>query len=504
MAQTYTLDEAADKLNLSVEEFKRRLRTEWTQIRSFRDGATLRFRANEIDELARTYGLGSSDELPLPDAGAEGHAAPKSGAPLKVDDSGETFVLTPGSSAKLKGGQPPKDSDIRLKKPASTGDDEESILTEQFEVPADGSGKLSGKSGKLSSAKLKAGDSGKHKAPASGSSGKNKAGGSSGKLKKDGDSSSEFELSLDPDSDEFELSLSPGSDDEVALGDMPPEAKGGSKKTGNSGINLNRPADSGVSLEKKGSSAKMSKPAAKGDDEEIDFELTLDAPGSGASAKKLSGSKLKADSDSEFELTLEEPSDLGVEPTPAAEKKGDIFEATDFEIPALEDDSASEAVSLEEADTDLESSDFDLALDEADAAAEDESASEVVALDEAPKRKKKRKAADDDEAVDLDDVEDGPSASKALRGVRPDEDEDDYEVSEEADEAGRPVVVAGETKWGPWPAVFLFPTIVVMFLGTLMAFELLHSTWGYQQAQKPTTPLVDFFAEKAGLAPGAK
>src|SRR2546423_14920368 len=36
MAQTYTLEEAANKLDLSVEEFKRRLRTEWTQIRSFR------------------------------------------------------------------------------------------------------------------------------------------------------------------------------------------------------------------------------------------------------------------------------------------------------------------------------------------------------------------------------------------------------------------------------------------------------------------------------------
>jgi len=59
MSQTYTLEEAADKLNLSVEEFKRRLRTEWTQIRSFRDGATLRFRASEIDELARTIGAGS-------------------------------------------------------------------------------------------------------------------------------------------------------------------------------------------------------------------------------------------------------------------------------------------------------------------------------------------------------------------------------------------------------------------------------------------------------------
>ena len=43
-----------------------------------------------------------------------------------------------------------------------------------------------------------------------------------------------------------------------------------------------------------------------------------------------------------------------------------------------------------------------------------------------------------------------------------------------------------------------------MFLGTLMAFELLHSAWGYQQAQKPTTPLVDFFAEKAGMTTASK
>src|SRR3954463_10674015 len=95
MAQTYTLEEAADKLDLSVEELKRRLRTEWTQIRSFRDGATLRFRANEIDELARSMGLGSSEELPLADSGydlpspAAAEATPRksdSGAPLKLDD----------------------------------------------------------------------------------------------------------------------------------------------------------------------------------------------------------------------------------------------------------------------------------------------------------------------------------------------------------------------------------------------------------------------------------
>jgi hypothetical protein len=509
MAQTYTLEEAAEKLNLSVEEFKRRLRSEWTQIRSFRDGSTLRFRANEVDELARSYGLGSSDELPLAEPVAHADIPTQVPAPpaagLQLDDSDETLSMpaegSSGSkSGRQKGGKP--DSDVRLEKSdskKSASDDEESILTEEFEVPPDGSGKLSGKSGKLSAAKLKSSDSGKHKpaeqepAKPSGSSGKHKKD-SSGKHKKDDDSSSEFELSLDPDSDEFELSLAPDSSEEVALGEIPPEPAAGSKKTGSSGINLNRPTDSGVSLEKKKMAA----------DDEIDFELSLDAPGSGTSSKKHSSGKLKADSDSEFELTLEEPSDLGAEIAPPGEKKGDIFEATDFEIPALEDDSASEAVSLDEADTDLESSDFDLALDEADAAADDESASEVVALDEGAGKKKKgkkRRVADDD-AVDLDELDDGPSASKALRGIRPDEDDEDedYEVSEAADD-GRTVVAAGPAQWGLIPALFMFPTVLFMFLGTLMAFELLHSTWGYQQANTPATPLVDFFADKAGLKP---
>ncbi|HEX3147280.1 MAG TPA: hypothetical protein VHR66_04310 [Gemmataceae bacterium] len=506
MAQTYTLEEAADKLNLSAEDFKRRLRTEWTQIRSFRDGATLRFRANEIDELARSYGLGSSDELPLPEASGEAPAAHD--APLKLDDSDETFVITPEpSSAGASSKRLKQDSDIRLKKPAAPkSDDEESILTEEFDVPADGSGKLSGKSGKLSAAKLKAGDSGKVKESGA-SSGKLKGPGSSGKIKGDSgkkaakpDSSSEFELSLDPDSDEFELSLAPDSSEEVALGEMPPN-KGSSKKSGNSGINLNRPTDSGVSLEKK-------KPAPA-DDEEIDFELSLETPGSGASSKKLSSGRLKADSDSEFELTLEEPSDLATDATAGAEKKGDIFEATDFDIPALEDDSASEAVSLDEADTDLESSDFDLALDEADADADDESHSEVVALDDdevaARKKKgKKKKAAADDDDVDLGDVdlEEGSSASAALRGVRHDDDDDEeYEVSEAADEEGRPVAVAGPARWGALPAIFMFPTVVVMFLGAIMAFEALHATWGYQQANKPTTPLVNWFANTLDMKP---
>src|SRR5262245_7759084 len=170
MAQTYTLDEAADKLNLSVEELKRRLRGEWSQVRAFRDGATLRFRANEIDELARSIGLGSAEDLPMaesspldlpagaPDDSGDIPAAQPvkkgdSGAPLKLDDSDEAFVLTPDaakppSSKKIK---KEHDSDVKVdkaEKRAAGADDEESILTEELNVPAEGggSGKLSGKS----------------------------------------------------------------------------------------------------------------------------------------------------------------------------------------------------------------------------------------------------------------------------------------------------------------------------------------------------------------------
>src|SRR6476659_9253899 len=134
MAQTYTLEEAAEHLNLSVEELKRRLRTEWTQVRSFRDGSTLRFRANEIEELARSIGLGSSEELPLAESSPldlpsdirlapEGAAQAKDdpNAPLKLDDSDEVFLLAPDASGKPPSSKKLKsksDSDVRLEKAA--------------------------------------------------------------------------------------------------------------------------------------------------------------------------------------------------------------------------------------------------------------------------------------------------------------------------------------------------------------------------------------------------
>src|SRR3954469_13055176 len=63
MAQYYTLEEAARKLQLTPDEVKKV--AEDKKVRTFRDRGTLRFRSQDIDELARSLGLGSEPDLQL-------------------------------------------------------------------------------------------------------------------------------------------------------------------------------------------------------------------------------------------------------------------------------------------------------------------------------------------------------------------------------------------------------------------------------------------------------
>ncbi|MBY0512989.1 MAG: helix-turn-helix domain-containing protein, partial [Gemmataceae bacterium] len=279
MAQTYTLEEAAERLGVTPEEMKRRLKEDWKTLRAFRDGPTLRFRSTEIEELARSLGAASDPGLPL--APMDSHDPPGSDdfkiAPSSTDEplvfgtpDEDIFALStdeppppagakkPDSDVRLEGkpkSKPPKkegDSDVRLEpaKPKS-GKDAAVVPTEEIALDFSGPGSAvikGGSSAKLSapksSAKLTGGDSGKSLA--------NKPG--------TGDSS-EFELSLDSDSDDFEIQLNTDSSDEVDLGSLP-KAKGGSgRKGGESGINLRDPADSGISLEKKGKSKPPADPA---------------------------------------------------------------------------------------------------------------------------------------------------------------------------------------------------------------------------------------------------
>src|SRR5262249_10475123 len=148
--------------------------------------------------------------------------------------------------------------------------------------------------------------------------------------------------------------LNLGDDEDIDLGSTPGGKKGDSSASNRqelSGINLQVPADSGVLLSGK---KKKTSPSA-GDDDAVDFELTLDADS--ASGPKTLRGKL-TDSDSEFELTLDESSkSLPKMPKPgeSGEQK-DIFE-TDFDLQSAgaQEESGSQAVALsDEPDTDLE------------------------------------------------------------------------------------------------------------------------------------------------------
>ena len=266
-----------------------------------------------------------------------------------------------------------------------------------------------------------------------------------GKIPDDSDSSSEFELRLDADSDSLDLPLD-GSD-EVDIAATPRGKKGPQ-----SGINLGRPADSGVSLEKK-------RPGAD-ENSDMDFELSLDAPGpqSGKLGPRTGplARPTGLDSSSEFELTLDDSSGSAESLTAAAlaENKGDIFE-TDFDLPAV-DESGSEVVAV-----DGEGGDFEVSTDD--------SAEAAVLSDEA-------------EAVELEEDTE-PTAARALRGVSRDEDDEDYPTTVRTVTAAPPV-------WGALPAAVLLPSMIVLFLGSLMGFEAVRGMWGYHQPSKPAGLLV--------------
>jgi hypothetical protein len=477
MAQTYTLDEAAHRLGITPEEFKRRLRDDWKSVRSFRDGATLRFRAVDIDELARTLGQASDPGVPLgnnppltdsseelsleppkskPKSNPKVKSGPKSAgkdAPLYLaDDSDDIFALPADSGSGL--GKKPKsggkgDSDVRLDASPKRADGGGNQPTEEIDLdlpPASGVGL--GKS----SAKLTAPKSSGRSAKIPGPS---EAGGGD-------DGSSEFELSLDSDSDSFELQLTPDSSEEDALGgDL--QSTGGAQ----SGINLGRPSDSGVSLEKSGKKGK-SKPPVE-DDSSADFELSLDPPSGGGPRSRpvptLTSGGMSDEGSSEFELTLDDSdSDSMQQLASEVQQGGDIFE-TDFELPAMaEDESGSEVLQVDGADTDLENSDFDLAIDPNDAPADDESASQVVLMDDEP-------VALDDEPMVVDDDEDLAALGGRSAGVR-------ERVRTEVVEK---VVAPPPPKWGILPVLTLAPTLLVVVFGAIMAYEVVRGMAGYQQ-----------------------
>lgn len=296
--------------------------------------------------------------------------------------------------------------------------------------------------------------------------------GQSGTKKPVSDSSSDFDIGL-PEEESSSVELAGGDrhrEDEVSLGDLPT-----SGITSQSGINLGRPTDSGISLEPEGESS-----------DEIEFELRQRATSQPETPPRATEPPVEVggstNSSSEFELTLEDSGRLAPLEEESAragtEGEKDIFE-TDFEVPALEDESSSSAMALDESDTDLESSDFDLALEEHDMAADEESGSQVVALD------------------DEEEVDEGAAtvARTGRRGASAVVEEDEGEVAEEELEEPVPsrraaALAAAPASWGTFTPVVLLCSFFVLFLLGLMSFELVRGMWGYHQSTKVASPVV--------------
>ena len=98
----YTLQEAAQHLNLSLDELK--MMAQKGKIRSFQDRGTWRFRVQDIQELARQRGAGSEPELPLTQASpppASG-AGPRTPASKSRDSEVFDFSLDAGNLAGLE------------------------------------------------------------------------------------------------------------------------------------------------------------------------------------------------------------------------------------------------------------------------------------------------------------------------------------------------------------------------------------------------------------------
>ncbi len=309
--------------------------------------------------------------------------------------------------------------------------------------------------------------------------------------------STEFDLVPGGESDEdFSLEL---DDDSLDLG-----AEAGAQFSGpQSGINLSRPSDKGISLERKddsddsafeldlegGSTPKPKHAAANDSDSE--FELSLDDSSAETPALKDasdddsafelslgddSATEAESDSDGDFELALDD-SDEKPAPKGKAKKKPaadqDLFE-TDFELPSLDADSGD--------DTDGGSSDFELALDDSDMSVEDESGSQVVALDEE------------------DDV-----AGETVDGDLEEADLEDGDIEEDEEVEVREKVVVQEVlrdrwikpaPWGPVPVIFMLPCVIVMVLVGIMGWELVQTTSGFKASGMLTRSIADMMSVK--------
>lgn len=236
-------------------------------------------------------------------------------------------------------------------------------------------------------------------------------------------------------------------------------------------------------------------------DDGSDFELALsDSGGIGSGpASSDAGDSLvlgeMSDSDISIEpsdsgISLGTPSDSGIsleQPPSAADTEqlstgGEELLETDFEVPVLDESG------VEEADLNLEDSDFDLT--DVTEEAED-STTQVIAMegDEDVDAAAATTVADPSSAL-LADVGDS-----AVEVAEPFEDVAAVPISEEMP-AARPVLRTQETEWGALVVGGLVVTSVLALLATFMMMDVVQNLWSEHQPYQISSAIMDLFVGK--------
>lgn len=436
MSHLYSLEEAAAKLNMSVDALREMAKKR--TIRSFQDKGTLRFKSEDIEAIL---------------------SKPKEDLPSDSDEFQLDLPPTPQSSIPA---ETPEPLDAPLNLDLDLG-------SEDFTLPMD--------------------DAPSTPAPS------NDPSTSSGEIiNLQGDSlDSNLEFSLDlPESesnasDQSSPLITPPTESPFELSepviDLGSDTIGLMGDSSDSSSSSNHPTMGEIDLEKHGelplndsmvtsqgasSSIEIQHPEIE---ESSEFELSIDESGSVISGADSqldigSGTELSTDeSGSEFELTMED----GVENSSEVDlSEGSDLESSDFELEASESDSGSQIVDMENADADPMEQTAEFATGDDLEVVDDNSSSQVVAVEE------------------IEEVQE--------------EVEEITEVEEEEEvPTSAPAYAATETPWGILPALVLIPGVLILAVVCLISFELMRGLYGYNKGTGFTSvilkPIAEMFTE---------
>lgn len=435
MSNYYSLEDAAAKLNMSVDALRELAKKR--EIRSFQDRGTLRFKSEDIE--ARLNQPSATEEpkefeLELDLPGTEPTpeqpiAANQEETPLNLDlDLGlDSFTL-------------PTDNETPNQAPANND-------------PSTSSGEVLGIQGDASD-----------------------SGALSFDLQSDSSSDSDSSSMIEPPKESpFELSepvIDLGSDTIGLVSDSDSDSSSslnqptmGEISVENAEVSLD---DSMISSQSPSSSIEVN--AAQISEDSSEFELSIDDSGSMMSADSQleagSGTELAEDSGSEFELTLDDGVDNSSE---IQLSEGSDLESSDFELEASESDSGSQIVEVEGGgDADMMEQTAEFASADELEVVEDSSSSQVVAVEE---------VGDIEESVE----------------------EVSEEIVEEEETLSPVTSTVAETPWGILPALVLIPGVIILSIVSLMSFELMRGLYGYNKGTGFTSvilkPIAEMFTE---------